>query len=119
MEQWADSITAVLDDLGSGEAVLLASVGALRTGALFAATHPSRTAALVVLEDYADPSDIPDVGGAIAAMVSMWGTGEFQHVLNSDMPWNEEIRATWARMEHSDWAGWRSSCAPWPGLCPD
>ena len=32
-------------------------------------------------------------------MVAVWGTGEFQHVLNPDMPWNEEIRATWARHE--------------------
>jgi class 3 adenylate cyclase len=32
-------------------------------------------------------------------MVAMWGTGEYQHLLNPDMPWNEEIRATWARME--------------------
>jgi class 3 adenylate cyclase len=32
-------------------------------------------------------------------MVAMWGTGEFQHVVNPDMPWNEEIRATWARHE--------------------
>ena len=55
LEQWADSITAVLDDLGSREAVLLASAGALATAALFAATHPSRTTALVVLEGYADP----------------------------------------------------------------
>ena len=31
LEQWADSITAVLDDLGSSEAVLLASAGALPT----------------------------------------------------------------------------------------
>src|ERR1700751_5040269 len=38
LEQWADSITAVLDDLESPEAVLLAGVGALATGALFAAT---------------------------------------------------------------------------------
>jgi pimeloyl-ACP methyl ester carboxylesterase len=29
----------------------------------------------------------------------MWGTGELQHTLNPDMPWNEEIRATWARLE--------------------
>src|ERR1700737_2676041 len=43
LEQWADSITAVLDDLGSSEAVLLATVGALATSALFVATHPSRT----------------------------------------------------------------------------
>ena len=32
-----------------------------------------------------------------AAVVAMWGTGEIQHVSNPDMPWNEEIRATWAR----------------------
>ena len=29
----------------------------------------------------------------------MWGTGEWQHLANPDMPWNEEIRATWARYE--------------------
>src|SRR6476469_420232 len=57
MEQWADSITAVLDDLGSTEAVLLAVDGALAPPALFAATHPSRTTALVVLEGYADAGD--------------------------------------------------------------
>src|SRR5215208_5025565 len=42
LEQWADSITAVLDDLGSSEAVLLAINGALAQAALFAATYPSR-----------------------------------------------------------------------------
>jgi class 3 adenylate cyclase len=29
----------------------------------------------------------------------MWGTGELQRVLNPDMPWNDEIRAAWARQE--------------------
>lgn len=103
LEQWADSITAVLDDLGSREAVLLASVGALATGALFAATHPSRTTALIVLEGYADPRgqrpDGSDADEELAAFVSMWGTGEWQHSINPDMPWNEEIRAAWAREE--------------------
>ena len=103
MEQWADSITAVLDDLGSREAVLLTSVGALATAALFAATHPSRTSALVVLEGYADSraelADGVDAEEAIAAMVAAWGTGGWQHFINPDMPWNEEIRATWARQE--------------------
>ena len=61
LEQWADSITAVLDDLGSREAVLLANTGAFATGALFAATHPSRTTALVVLEGYANPVANPTV----------------------------------------------------------
>jgi class 3 adenylate cyclase len=99
LEQWADSITAVLDDLGSSEAVLLAEDGAFATAALFAGTHPSRTTALVVLEGYADAGDRTELVGdeALAAMAAMWGTGEMHHVLNPDMPWNEEIRAAWAR----------------------
>jgi pimeloyl-ACP methyl ester carboxylesterase len=40
-----------------------------------------------------------DAQEARAAMVAMWGTGEFQHAFNPDMPWNEEIRASWARYE--------------------
>ena len=102
-EQWSDSITAVLDDLGSSEAVLVANPGVLATGVLFAATHPSRTTALVALEVYADPmAERPHrltPEEFFDAMVAMWGTGEFEHALNPDMPWNEEIRATWARHE--------------------
>jgi class 3 adenylate cyclase/pimeloyl-ACP methyl ester carboxylesterase len=100
-EQWADSITAVLDHLGSREAVVLATAGAFGPAALFAATYPSRTTALVVLEGYAAPwiarTDGVDSEEVLAAMAAIWGTGEFQHVVNPDMPWNEEIRATWAR----------------------
>jgi class 3 adenylate cyclase/pimeloyl-ACP methyl ester carboxylesterase len=103
LEQWADSITAVLDDLGSREAVLVAGVGAVATSVLFAATHPSRTAGLVVLEGFADPmaehTEGPTAEEMNAATLTMWGTGEIQHVLNPDMPWNEEIRAAWARYE--------------------
>ena len=101
LEQWADSITVVLDDLGSREAVLVAVDGAFATGALFAATHPSCTTALVVLEGYADAvsprTDAIDPEEVNTAVVAMWGTGEFEHVMNPDMPWNEEIRAAWAR----------------------
>lgn len=103
LEQWADSISAVLDDLGSTEAVLLAVDGAFAPAALFAATHPSRVTALVVLEGYADPfaehTEGFDPDEVLAAAVAMWGTGEYEHVLNPDMPWNEEIRATLARHE--------------------
>ena len=81
LEQWADSITAVLDDLGSREAVLVAVDGAFATAALFAATHPSRTTALVVLEGYSEPiasrlrTDGFSPEDFIAAMVANWGTG--------------------------------------------
>ena len=97
LEQWADSIIAVLDDLGSREAVLVAVAGGL-PAALFAATHPSRATALVVLEGFAHPiAESPAQHPEEA--VAMWGTGEMQHVLNPDMPWNEEIRAAWACSE--------------------
>jgi class 3 adenylate cyclase len=91
-------LTAVLDDLESREAVLLAVGGALHS-ALFAATHPSRATALVVLEGYAHPLTEAHGGPPPEEAVAMWGTGELHHFLNPDMPWNEEIRATWARME--------------------
>src|SRR4029079_5273700 len=99
LEQWSDSITAVLDDLGNREAVLLAIDGAVATAALFAATHPSRTTALVVIEGYADAGDSPPLvrEEVLTAFDAMWRTGEFQHLFNPDMPWNEEIRAAWAR----------------------
>jgi class 3 adenylate cyclase len=99
LEQWADSITGVLDDLGSNEAVLVAWNAGFAAAALFAATHPSRTTALVVLDGYADAGGIRLVQDEIPDSVAMWGTGEIQHVLNPDMPWNEEIRAAWARVE--------------------
>ena len=100
LEQWADSITAVLDDLGSREAVLVASNAAFAPAALFAATHPSRTTALVVLGGFADAGGTPLVRDKTrATRVRTWGTGELIHVANPDMPWNEEIRAAWARME--------------------
>ena len=85
--------------------------GAFAPAALFAATHPSRTTALVVLEGYADPMAEPHSFDPTKKPRCdgrrMWGTGEFQHLINPDMPWNEEIRATWAR-----WNAWRPAQGP-------
>jgi class 3 adenylate cyclase len=103
LEQWTDSVTAVLDDLGSREAVLIAMGGATAPAAMFAAAHPSRTAALVMLEGFADPVSETTDGMTHDELrdvfVAMWGTGEYEHIVNPDMPWNEEIRAAWARFE--------------------
>jgi len=97
LEQWADSIAAVLDDLGSREAVLLTGPGAFAPGALFAATYPARTTALVVLEGYAIPiaerTDGVDPDEVRSALAAMWGTGDYWLSINPDMPWNEEISA--------------------------
>jgi class 3 adenylate cyclase/pimeloyl-ACP methyl ester carboxylesterase len=117
LEQWGDSITAVLDDLGSREAVLIAVAGAFAPAALFAAAHPSRTTALVVLEGFADPIAVTADGWTReetrAAFVAMWGTGEYEHLINPDMPWNEEIRSAWARVERLA-ASPRTVALMWP-----
>ncbi len=109
LELWMDSITAVLDDLEIDEAVLVTIDGAFSTGALFSTTHPSRTAALVVLEGEAvETTELPggdqfphlsDLNAQVAAYTELWGTGELQQIMNPDMPWNDEIRAAWARQE--------------------
>ena len=103
LEQWTDSISVVLDELRSREAVLVTVDGAFATGAMFAATYPGRTTALVVLEGYAaglaEAADAAMEAAMQEALLAMWGTGEVQHVLNPDMPWNDDVRAAWARHE--------------------
>lgn len=86
LEQWADSITAVLDALAIPEAALVTYAGANSTATLFAATHPSRTSALVLVESTVDASDRTDAMQELGDAVP-------------DMPWNEEIRAAWALHE--------------------
>ena len=99
LEQWSDSITAVLDDLGSSEAVLLAIDGASRRrrcsqqhirpaqrrwscskATQMRATAPSWLERKLSLR-------WTPCGGRESSSMS----------INPDMPWNEEIRAAWAR----------------------
>jgi class 3 adenylate cyclase/pimeloyl-ACP methyl ester carboxylesterase len=99
LEQWTDSFMAVLDELGSAEAILIAADGAFASAAMFAATHPSRTTALVALEGYAEPWTDQTRVAFSAENADIWGTGEMQRIINPDMPWNDDVRAAWARME--------------------
>ena len=83
LEQWADSITAVLDDLGSSEAVLLASVGAFpHGGAVRSDTSrlaPPRSWCSKATQ-IADAPMISITEEFFAGIVATWGTGESQHV---------------------------------------
>jgi class 3 adenylate cyclase len=108
LEQWVDSARVVLDAAESTEASVMANDGAFATAAVFAATYPSRTTSLIGLEGYARTiadKDYPfgvdpeTFDGMLSGVVDLYGTGELQHRLNRDMPWNEEIRLRWARYE--------------------
>ena len=99
LEQWADSIIAVLDDLGSREAVLIVPYRCAPDSGGCSPPH-IRLAQLrwSCFQGRADPKGISALSASgfdseewSAALVDMWGTGEIQHVINPDMPWNEEI----------------------------
>ncbi|MFI5506157.1 adenylate/guanylate cyclase domain-containing protein [Mycobacterium sp. NPDC051804] len=103
LEQWADTVTAVLDDLDIREVALISLAGTFAPAAVFAAAHPSRTTSLIVLEGFAEPIAVSVDGRTHDEIrrdfVAKWGSGEYEHLVNPDMPWNEEIRAAWARLE--------------------
>jgi len=108
LEQWVDSARVVLDATNSSEAVVLAVDGAFFIAALFAATYPARTSGLIAFDGYArvraDENypfgiDNDTIGDLVQGLIGLWGTGEIQHTINWDMPWNEEIRRRWARLE--------------------
>jgi pimeloyl-ACP methyl ester carboxylesterase len=91
LEQWADSITAVLDAIGSREAVLVASNSAFAPAALFAATHPSRTTALVVLDGYADAGGTPLVQGGLGWSAWPRALGRLHKCCLSRRKWTCEL----------------------------
>jgi class 3 adenylate cyclase/pimeloyl-ACP methyl ester carboxylesterase len=108
LEQWVDSVRVVMDAAGSSEAVITAFDGGVTSAVLFAATYPTRTSGLVLqdgaarlaaADDYPFGLSPDPLDRFLDAINALWGTGELQHALNPDMPWNEEIRKMWARVE--------------------
>jgi class 3 adenylate cyclase len=84
LEQWVDDALAVMDAVGSDMAVIIGGDIGGQVAQLFAATHPDRTAALVLAntcaryrssDDY--PPGVPDdvVEFVLALVEEMWGRG--------------------------------------------
>jgi class 3 adenylate cyclase len=77
LETQMDDIRAVLDELGSKRTALLGGVQGAQLCALFAATYPERTRALVVYHPLVSPSDRPVVAPLTADEArERWGTRE-------------------------------------------
>jgi pimeloyl-ACP methyl ester carboxylesterase len=108
LEQWLDDIAAVMDDAGSGQAILLGFGGGGTLGMLFAATHPERTAGLVLVNSFARltwASDYP-WGRASAledevihVMRTGWGRGVLLDLLAPSKVGDESFRQWWARYQ--------------------
>jgi len=85
-EAWADDLRVVLDAVGSERAAIFAERDAGMMGALFAATEPERTAALILGNAYAKRTvsadypcgEPPEVAESFIQMVEQeWGTERF------------------------------------------
>jgi class 3 adenylate cyclase len=102
-----DDVRAVLDAVGSTSTVLLGSHDGCSMAALYAATYPERTRALVLFHPVAhDPAlEIEVALNALAALRDGWGTQEFADGLLEDGapslyadPKEREWFANWLRV---------------------
>ena len=108
LEEQMDDVVAVLDAVGSEKAVLIGGGDAAMMTALFAATHPERTSALVISDGRARVTvtdDFPwafneDQWQSIRSMVGdQWGQGVSQIVAAPTTMGDETVRRWWARVE--------------------
>jgi pimeloyl-ACP methyl ester carboxylesterase/class 3 adenylate cyclase len=108
LEQWLDDIVAVMDEVGSEQAVLLGLGGGGSLSMLFAATYPERTAALVLVNSFPRLSHAPDYewGRASAledevlhVMRTGWGRGVLLDVVAPSKVGDEAFRQWWARYQ--------------------
>jgi class 3 adenylate cyclase len=77
LETQMDDIRAVLDTVGSDRAVLLGAIQGSQLCALFAATYPERTQALVLYHPHASPADLPPAAQESPDQArERWGTRE-------------------------------------------
>jgi pimeloyl-ACP methyl ester carboxylesterase len=108
IEEWMDDLRIVLDAAGSESAALVCASGGAFLGLLFAATHPKRVAALVVIdgsscirrrEDYPEGVSPNILAWARSWVDEVWGTGRSLEIVAPTLANDEAFRAWRARYE--------------------
>jgi class 3 adenylate cyclase len=105
LEEQMDDVVAVMDAAGSERAAVFAQLEGGAMAALFAATHPERTTALVLYEAMPRMSWAPDYEWALrpeerrAALLNNWGDGSRVLALAPRSSRNPRLRHWFARLE--------------------
>jgi len=108
LEERMDDLRAVMDAAGSDRAALFGTSEAGALNLLFSATHPERTAALILLNSYARliwAEDYPcgirskEADQLLQAIESGWGKGVAFEALVASQSDNEAMRNWWARYQ--------------------
>ncbi len=96
LEEWSDDIRAVMDTVGSERAAILGVTGGSIMAAIFAAVHPERTAALVLVGGAAQPGRVwaKFAGGEnpAASFEANWGRATLADIM---APGEDAAFATW------------------------
>jgi class 3 adenylate cyclase len=108
LEQWMDDVRVVLDAVGSEQAAIVAGLGAAFLALLFAATHPARTSALVLIDGYARLTGTDDyfpelprtmTSAAVESIRAAWGRGGMLRAFAPAEYRDPEIVRSYARYE--------------------
>ncbi|MEX2048128.1 MAG: adenylate/guanylate cyclase domain-containing protein [Gemmatimonadota bacterium] len=108
LERRMDDVRAVMDAVGSEKAALLGPSEGGPLSALFAATYPERTTALILYgtfastirdRDYPWAMDADERERIIELMPLTWGRGEYAELLAPSLRDDKRFREWWGRLE--------------------
>lgn len=108
IEAWMDDLRAVMDAAGSGQAALITNLAGTMMSLVFAASHPNRLRALVIVDGFARLLVAPDypfgqsaeeLERRIEHLESGWGRGLMLDAFAPSMRGVAGLREAWARYE--------------------
>jgi class 3 adenylate cyclase len=108
IETWMDDVRAVMDAARSGEAVLITTMAGTMVGVVFAASHPDRVRALIVVDgfarmpaadDYPMGQPVDEGPRRLDQVESSWGRGFMLDLFAPSMRSVPGVRDAWARYE--------------------
>jgi class 3 adenylate cyclase len=108
IETWMDDMRTVMDAANCGQAALVTTMAGTMMGAVFAASHPDRVRALVIVDgfarmlasdDYPAGQSADEWGRRIDQIESSWGRGFMLDLFAPSMRAAPGLRVAWARYE--------------------
>jgi class 3 adenylate cyclase len=108
LDAWMDDLRAVMTAASSDRAALIANIGGAITSLVFAASHPDRLSALVIVDGFARIRSAPDypvgmsdeeVARELDLIEPNWGRGLMLDIFAPSMRGVPGLRDTWARFE--------------------
>ena len=106
-EEWTEDLLVVLDAAGSERAAIFATLDAGPIALQFAAAHPERVSALILLttsaryliaDDYPEGAPPETVDALVEMIETLWGTTEFMRALSPSMAEDPEYLNFVAKM---------------------